>query len=56
MLSGSVAFIQAIIARSGTRYAAAMAMTAAAVFCLAGIMTFAGHEHKSKHFGAQEGK
>ena len=35
VLSGSVAFIQAIIARGGTRYATAMAMTAAVVFALA---------------------
>jgi len=56
VLSGSVAFIQALIARSGMRYATAMAMTAAAVFCLAGVITFAGHEHKSKQFGVQEGK
>jgi len=56
VLSGGVAFIQALIARSGTSYAAAMAMTAATVFCLAGLLTFAGHEHKSKQFGLREGE
>jgi len=56
VLSGSVAFIQALIAHSGKSYAAAMAMTAATVFCLAGFLTFAGHEHKSKQFGVREGK
>jgi MFS transporter, SHS family, lactate transporter len=56
VLSGSVAFIQALIARSGSSYAAAMAMTAATVFCLAGILTFAGHEHRSRQFGAEKGK
>jgi SHS family lactate transporter-like MFS transporter len=55
VLSGSVAFLQAVIARSGTSYAAAMAMTAATVFCLAVALTFAGHEHKSKQFGTGEG-
>ncbi len=47
VLSGSVAFVQAMIARSGTRYAVAMAMTAAVVFCLAIGMTFAGREQRS---------
>jgi SHS family lactate transporter-like MFS transporter len=56
VLSGSVAYIQALIAHSGKSYAAAMAMTAATVFCLAGLLTFAGHEHKSKQFGVREGK
>ena len=55
VLSGSVAFLQALIAHSGKSYATAMATTAVAVFCLAVILTFAGHEHKSRHLGA-EGK
>jgi SHS family lactate transporter-like MFS transporter len=56
VLSGSVAYLQALIAHSGVRYATAMAITATVVFCLAGFMTFAGHEHRSRSFGHSAGK
>jgi SHS family lactate transporter-like MFS transporter len=48
--SGVVIYLEAALAKDRS-YSAAMAMTAAAVFCLAALMTLVGRERKDAHFG-----
>jgi MFS transporter, SHS family, lactate transporter len=51
LLAGSVAYIEAVLARSMT-YAAAMSLVAAIVFSLAALMAGIGREKRGAEFGA----
>lgn len=50
VLAGGLPYVEASIAR-GSSYAAAMSVTAAVVFCIAGTMALLGHERKAAEFG-----
>jgi len=50
LIAGGLPFLEASTAKTHT-YAVAMAGWAAAVFCLAALMTLVGRERKAVHFG-----
>jgi MFS transporter, SHS family, lactate transporter len=50
LLSSVVVYLEATVAKGHT-YAVSMSMTAAAVFCLAAVMTMLGRERRATEFG-----